>query len=65
MILQWLCTRRAFHRMSNVQIASQEAILRDKRYRFELVFDGVEWVGLLLCWETTDFYLCGAFLYIP
>ena len=47
------------------QIASQEAILRDKRYRFELVFDGVEWVGLLLCWETKDFIYVEHFCIFP
>ena len=47
------------------QIASQEAILRDKRYRFELVFDGVEWVGLLLCWETKDFIYVEHFCIVP
>ena len=36
-------------------LPSQRAILGDTRYRFELVCDGADWVGLLLCWETTDF----------
>ena len=36
-------------------LPSQRAILGDARYRFALVCDGAEWVGLLLCWNTADF----------
>ena len=47
------------------QAASQAAILSDTRYRFELVCDGAEWVGLLLCWETADFIYVEHFCIFP
>lgn len=34
---------------------SQAAALRHPEYHFELIFEGPEWVGLLLCWHAAQF----------
>ena len=34
---------------------SQEQILQDEAYFFYLIYDGEQFVGLLLCWETGQF----------
>lgn len=47
--------RRSFPRHEQREAASQAAILAHPAYRFDLIYDGDEFVGLLLCWETDDF----------
>lgn len=37
------------------EAASQEKILRNPDYFFNLIYDGAVFVGLLLCWKTTGF----------
>lgn len=45
--------------------ASQAAILADPAYRFELLFEGEQWAGLLLCWETPEFLYVEHFCTLP
>ena len=35
--------------------ASQQEIMANPQYRFQLIYDEQVFVGLLLCWETQDF----------
>lgn len=44
---------------------SQAAILEDPAYRFELLFEGEQWAGLLLCWETPEFLYVEHFCTLP
>lgn len=37
------------------EMRSQEEILEDKEYRFNLIYDGDTFAGLLLCWEAENF----------
>lgn len=46
---------KSFPRHEQREAASQAAILAHPAYRFNLIYDGDEFVGLLLCWETDDF----------
>lgn len=46
---------KSFPRHEQREAASQAAILAHPAYRFDLIYDGDEFVGLLLCWETDDF----------
>ena len=47
------------------QDASQTAILQNEAYHFDLVYDGEDWVGLLLNWETEDFIYVEHFCILP
>lgn len=44
---------------------SQAAILRDDAYHFNLIYDEDTFVGLVLCWETTDFIYVEHFCILP
>ena len=46
---------KSFPRHEQREAASQAAILTHSDYRFNLIYDGDEFVGLLLCWETDNF----------
>ena len=44
---------------------SQAAILRDGAYHFDLIYDGGEWMGLMLWWEAETFLYVEHFCILP
>lgn len=44
---------------------SQAAILATEEYRFNLLYDGEKFVGILLCWETEAFFYVEHFCIFP
>ena len=44
---------------------AQAAALASSDYRFELIYDGDEFAGLMLCWETEDFIYVEHFCTAP
>ena len=44
---------------------AQAAALASADYRFELIYDGDEFAGLMLCWETEDFIYVEHFCTAP
>ena len=44
---------------------SQAAILKDGAYHFDLIYDGGEWMGLMLWWEAETFLYVEHFCILP
>ena len=44
---------------------AQAAALASADYRFELIYDGDEFAGLMLCWEAEDFIYVEHFCTVP
>ena len=44
---------------------SQDAILKDGAYHFDLIYDGGEWMGLMLWWEAETFLYVEHFCILP
>lgn len=44
---------------------SRERIISDAEYNFNLIYDGDEFVGILLCWETERFIYVEHFCILP
>ncbi|MDO5415587.1 MAG: GNAT family N-acetyltransferase [Lachnospiraceae bacterium] len=47
--------RISFPQHEQREAFSQERILSDGEYHFDLIYDGADFVGLILYWETGDF----------
>lgn len=44
---------------------SQIAIMGNKEYHFNIIYDENIWVGIILCWETQDFIYVEHFCILP
>ncbi len=61
----WKLYKASFPYHEQRETASQEKILRDKGYFFDLIYDGELFVGLLLYWETDLFLYVEHFCILP
>lgn len=56
---------KSFPRHEKRTLTSQVRILSDPEYKFQLIYNGDVFVGLLLCWENDDFIYVEHFCTLP
>ncbi len=47
------------------KLDSQIKIMNNKEYRFYLIYDEKDWIGIILCWETDSFIYVEHFCIFP
>lgn len=57
--------RISFPQHEQRNVLSQEKILNDKAYHFNLIYDESTFVGIMLLWETDSFYYVEHFCILP
>ncbi len=57
--------RQSFPYYEQREERSQREIMRHGEYHFNLIFDGAQWVGIMLFWETEEFIYVEHFCIFP